>query len=112
MSFKGMDITKNMRLIESLKSDLLLAVSNLYTEMSSENCEDIGDVALDTLSDAIIISYLLSRRLGIEYPAMEKLITSKIRLGLLQEHETERYFGDLSALSRIRSNNPHAGNAS
>mgnify|MGYP000947003088 CR=1 FL=1 len=36
MNFKGMDITKNMRLIESLKSDLLLAVSQLYTEMADE----------------------------------------------------------------------------
>ena len=112
MNFKGIDITKNLRLIESLKSDLLLAVSNLYTEMAAESCEDIRDVALDTLSDNIIISYLLSRRLGLDYPAMEKQITSKIRLGILQEHETEKYFGDLSALSRIRSKNSQTGNAS
>ena len=112
MNFKGMDITKNMRLIESLKSDLLLAVSQLYTEMADENCEDIRDVALDTLSDVIIISYLLSRRLGLDYPAVEKQIVSKIRLGILQEHETEKYFGDLSALSRIRGRNPQAGNVS
>ncbi len=107
-----MDITKNMRLIESLKSDLLLAVSHLFAEMSSETCEDIRDVALDTLSDAIIVSYLLSRRLGLDYAALEKQIASKIRLGLLQEHDTEKYFGDLSALSRIRNHNPQAGNAS
>jgi hypothetical protein len=112
MNLKGMDITKNMRLIESLKSDLLLAVSHLYAEMASETCEDIRDVALDTLSDAIIISYLLSRRLGLDYPAIEKQITSKIRLGLLQEHETEKYFGDLSALSRTRSGASQSGNAS
>ncbi len=112
MNLKGMDIAKNMRLIESLKGELLLAVSNLYAEMASETCEDIRDVALDTLSDTIIISYLLSRRLGLDYPAMEKQITSKIRLGLLQEHETEKYFGDLSALSRARSGSSHSGNAS
>ena len=103
MSFNGMDITKNMKLIESLKSQLLLSVSALYSEMSSETCEDIRSVALDTLSDTIIICYLLSRRLGIDYPTLEKQISSKIRLGLLQEHETEKYFGDLSALSRMRA---------
>lgn len=112
MSFKGMDIAKNIKLIESLKSDLLLAVSHLYAEMTSETCEDIRDVALDNLSDVIIISYLLSRRLGLDYPALEKQIASKIRLGLLQEHETEKYFGDLSALSRIRSIATQAGSAS
>lgn len=111
MGFKGMDIAKNLRLIESLKSDLLLAVSSLYNEMASENCEDIRDVALDTLSDTIIVSYLLSRRLGLDYPAIEKHISSKIRLGILQEHETEKYFGDLSALSRNRNRNSQTGSA-
>ncbi|NLM76159.1 MAG: hypothetical protein GX187_08750 [Clostridiaceae bacterium] len=110
MNFYGMDITKNLKLIESLKGQLLLSVSALYSEMSSETCEDIRPVAIDTLSDIIIISYLLSRRLGIDYPTLEKQISSKIRLGLLEEHETEKYFGDLSALSRFRSH--QAGNAS
>jgi hypothetical protein len=112
MSYRGLDITKNMRLIESLKSELLLAISHLYSEMASDTCENIKEVALDTLSDAIIICYLLSRRLGFDYPILEKRISSKIRLGLLQEHETEKYFGDLSALSRMRSNTYDTGNAS
>lgn len=109
MNFKGFDVTKNMRLVEHLKSDLLLAVSHLFSEMSSDTCEDIREVALDTLSDTIIISYLLARRLGLEYPAVEKQISSKIRLGLIEEHETEKYFGDLSALSKIRSYSSNAG---
>ncbi|MCX7774213.1 MAG: MazG-like family protein [Clostridia bacterium] len=109
MSYKGMDVTKNMRLVERLKSDMLLAVSHLFAEMASDTCEDIRDVALDTLSDTIIISYLLARRLGLEYPAIERQISSKIRLGLLEEHETEKYFGDLSALARTRSYSPNAG---
>lgn len=112
MSNKGLDITKNIRLIEGLKGDLLLAVSQLYNEMASETCENTREVALDTLSDTIIISYLLSRRLGIDYPTMERRISSKIRLGLLQEHETEKYFGDLSALSRIRNSIPQTEDAS
>ena len=112
MNTRGMDITKNIRIIESLKSDLLLSVSHLYNEMASETCENIRDVALDTLSDAIIISYLLSRRLGIDYPVLERQISAKIRLGLLQEHETEKYFGDLSALSRLRNSYSQAGDAS
>lgn len=112
MNIKGMDITKNIRLIESLKSDLLLAVSQLYNEMASESCDNLRDVALDTLSDTIIISYLLARRLGLDYSSIERQISAKIRLGLLQEHETEKYFGDLSALSRIRNNISIAGDAS
>ena len=112
MNIKGMDITKNLRLIESLKGDLLLAVSQLYNEMASESCDNLRDVALDTLSDTIIISYLLARRLGLDYTTVERQISAKIRLGLLQEHETEKYFGDLSALSRMRNTSPIAGDAS
>lgn len=112
MNFKGIDIAKNLRIIDSLKADLLACLSHLYSQMASETCEDLKDVALDTLSDAIIISYLLSRRLGVEYTAIEKQITSKIRLGLLQEHDTEKYFGDLSALSRIRAPQVNSGNVS
>ncbi|NLX65055.1 MAG: hypothetical protein GX022_09840 [Clostridiaceae bacterium] len=112
MNNRGIDITRNIRIIESLKSDLLLSVSHLYNEMASETGENLREVALDTLSDTIIISYLLSRRLGIDYPTLERQISAKIRLGLLQEHETEKYFGDLSALSRIRNHIPQAGDAS
>jgi hypothetical protein len=108
MSFKGTDISRNIRIIESLKSELLSGIASLYSRMADEGCEDIREVALDTLSNTIIISYLLSRRMGLDYPALEKDINYKIRLGLIQGHETEKYFGDLSALSRLR-HSPQAG---
>jgi hypothetical protein len=104
MNIKGMDITKNLRLIESLKADLLLAISQLYSEMSDEKCDDLRGVTLDTLSDSIIICYLLARRMGIDYSLIDRQISTKIRLGLLQEHDAEKYFGDLSALYRTRNN--------
>ena len=107
-----MDITKNIRIIENLKSELLAGIAQLYSRMSADDCEDLKEIALDTLSNTIIISYLLSRRLGLDYTAIEKDIASKIRLGLIQEHETEKYFGDLSALSRLRNAQPSAGNVS
>jgi hypothetical protein len=106
MNVKGFDIAKNMRIIENLKSELLFCVSHLYRQMTSDRCEDIRETALDALSDTIIISYLLSRRLGLEYTALEKEISSKIRLGLVEGHDTEKYFGDISALARLR--NPQA----
>lgn len=99
-----MDITKNLRLIESLKSDLLLAISQLYSAMSDEHCDDLRQVALDTLSDSIIICYLLAKRIGIDFSIIERQVLAKIRLGLLQEHDAEKYFGDLSALYRTRNN--------
>lgn len=104
MNIKGIDITKNIRLIESLKSDLLLAVSQLYSTMTDEKCDDIRGVTLDTLSDSIIICYLLARRMGLDYSTVDRQISAKIRLGILQEHDTEKFFGDLSELSRTKNN--------
>lgn len=103
MSIKGLDITKNIRLIENLKSELLGCIAHLYSQMASDRCEDIREVALDTLTDVIIISYLLSRRMGLDYAVLEREIASKIRLGLVEGHDTEKYFGDLSALSRLKA---------
>jgi hypothetical protein len=80
--------------------------------MADEDCEDLKEIALDTLSNTIIISYLLSRRIGLDYTALEKDISAKIRLGLIQEHDTEKYFGDLSALSRLRSAQTSTGSVS
>ncbi len=104
MNIKGMDITKNLRLIESLKADLLLAISQLYSEMSDEKCDDLRGVTLDTLSYSKIICFLVARRMGIDYSLSDRQFSTKIRLGLLQEHDAEKYFGDLSALYRTRNN--------
>ena len=91
-------------------SELLNSVA-ISSRLADDYCDNIKETALDTLSNVIIISYLLSRRLGLDYPMLEKEISSKIRLGLIQEHETEKYFGDLSALSHVL-NRPSADNAS
>lgn len=112
MNFKGLDVTKNIRVIENLKSELLSCIAHLYSRMAADDCDDLKEVALDTLSNTIIIGYLLSRRLGLDYAALEKDITAKIRLGLIQEHETEKYFGDLTALSRLRNSQSSAGSVS
>ncbi|NLW01931.1 MAG: hypothetical protein GX027_01535 [Clostridiaceae bacterium] len=111
MSFNSMDITRNTRIIENLKSELLNSVAHLYSRLADDYCDNIKETALDTLSNVIIISYLLSRRLGLDYPMLEKDISAKIRLGLVQEHETEKYFGDLSALSHFRNRKASSGNA-
>lgn len=104
MNIKGMDITKNIRIVERLKSDLLRAVSQLYGAMTDEACEDLRGIALDTLSDSIIVCYLLGRRLGLDYSTIDRQVSTKIRLGLIQGHDSEKFFGDLSALSRVRNN--------
>ena len=65
--------------------------------------EDTREVAAENLSDMIVIAYLLGKRLGVDYCVMDRHISKKIRLGLINDNEIEKYFGDLSELSRMRS---------
>lgn len=99
----GFDVTRNLRIIENLKSELLEDISTLYRHLADPVLEDTREVAADSLSNMIVISYLLGKRLGVEYPMMDRYISKKIRLGLINENEIERYFGDLSELARMRS---------
>lgn len=99
----SLDVTRNLRIIENLKSELLEGIAALYRHLADPVLEDTRDVAADTLSEMIVISYLLGKRLGVDYSTMDRHISKKIRLGLINENEIEKYFGDLSELARVRS---------
>lgn len=91
------DIIKNMRTIEWLKAELLGSVSSLYRtfadteENTKENIEDV-------LSKIVLETFLLGKRVGIEYDDIMLGLRENIRLNLLEEHKIEKWYGDLSSL--------------
>lgn len=92
------DITKNIRVIEFLKSELLTTVASLYQNLLKGT--KVGqDVIQDILANLVLVTYLLGKRLGISYSLIDSRILEKIRIGMLEEHETEKWYGDLSDLS-------------
>lgn len=97
---KDIDITRNIKMIEWLKSELLTDLANLYKTLVNGLKEDIHDSISETLSNIILIAYLLGRRLGISYNAIEMKVESKVKLGLIEEHDVEKYYGDLSELAK------------
>ncbi|MCR4435155.1 MAG: MazG-like family protein [Clostridiales bacterium] len=97
---KEIDITRNIRLIEWLKSELLRDVANLFQSLANGMKEEIHDSAADTLANIILISYLIGRRLGLGYTAIEMKIENKVKLGLVENHDVEKHYGDLSELSK------------
>lgn len=97
---KEIDITRNIKLIEWLKSELLTDFANLFKVLVNGMREEVHDTAADILSNIILIAYLLGRRLGISFNSIEMKIHNKIKLGLVENHDVERYYGDLSELSR------------
>ena len=97
---KEIDITRNIKIIEWLKSELLTDVANLFKVLVNGVKEEIHDSIAETISNIILICYLLGRRLGISYNAIEMKIENKVKLGLVENHDVEKYYGDLSELSR------------
>ena len=90
MNNKDIDIVKNMKTVEWLKSELLTNIAYLHRifidseENSKENIED-------TISDIIMESYVLAKRLGISFRDLDITLKENIRLNLIEEHKIERW---------------------
>ncbi len=98
MQNQDTDITRNIRVIEFLKSELLTTVAALYQNLLKGT--KVGqDMILDILANLVLVTYLLGKRLGIAYSLIDSKIMEKIRIGMIEEHETEKWYGDLSDLN-------------
>lgn len=91
------DITGNIKFIEWLKAELLGSVTALYRVLL-KGTKASQDTILECLSGVIIITYLLARRLGMDYSAIDMKVQNKLKLGILEEDEIEKAHGDLSRL--------------
>ncbi|MDN5276294.1 MAG: hypothetical protein PWR01_259 [Clostridiales bacterium] len=94
---RELDIAKNVKIIEWLKSEILLSIAELFRMLAS-SARVSSDSLADCLASIIVASYLLGKRLGIHFGVIEQKIANKIRLGILEEHEIEKDYGDLSEL--------------
>lgn len=91
------DIIKNMKTVEWLKSQLLNNIAYLHSILVN-NEEDTRENLEDVLSNIILESYVLGKRLGIEYEDLDLALGENIKLNLIEKHKIERWYGDLSAL--------------
>lgn len=92
-----MDIIKNLRTIEWLKSEMLTSVANLY-EILVKGEDDMREEVENLTSNIILLSYLLGKRLGLNYENINSSLQDKIKLNLIENHKIEKWYGDLSEL--------------
>lgn len=97
---REIDITRNIKMIEWLKSELLTDIANLFKILVNGMKQEVHESIADTLSNIILISYLLGKRLGLSYNSIEMKVENKIKLGLIEDHDVEKYYGDLSELAK------------
>ena len=94
---KDIDIIKNMKTIEWLKSEVLGNIADLHKNLVN-NEESTKEDLVDSISNVIMETYILAKRLGINYKEVDRNIEESIKLNLIKEHKIERWYGDLSQL--------------
>jgi hypothetical protein len=91
---KDMDIAKNIRMIEFLKTELLDSVSALFRAFLKGN----EGILLDTLSNIMVMIYVLARRCGIQPQDLDRSVSNKVDRSIELGHQAEEWYGDLSSL--------------
>jgi adenosyl cobinamide kinase/adenosyl cobinamide phosphate guanylyltransferase len=90
------DIARNVRMLEWLRAELVGSVAGLLKTMIKGGEEAL----LDCLAGIIITTYLLGKRIGINFSRIDQKMESKIKLSIEENHEIENWYGDLTALSQ------------
>jgi len=91
------DLAGSIKVIEWLKTELLGSVTLLYRVLL-KGSRASQDAITECIADVVILAYLLSKRLGIEFSAVDLKVQNKLKLGILEEDEIEKNYGDLSKL--------------
>jgi small basic protein len=97
MNNENIDIFSNMRVIESYKSYLLSAVADLFSTMTKGGKAGMDEI-VDELADITMLSYLLGKRLGVNYAAIDDKMLKKLKLGVVEENNIEKEYQDYSKL--------------
>ena len=94
---KSSDITKNVKIIEWIKNEILISISNLFN-LLFKGVKPIDNGLQNAIANIIMLSYLLGKRLGISFDEIDYTIKEKAKEGIKEEHSIETWFGDLSKL--------------
>ncbi|MEF9935321.1 MAG: MazG-like family protein [Clostridium sp.] len=99
MNKESFDIIGNMNTIDSYKTCLVGFVADLFSTMhKSRGNTAYNDEIIDEIADIIICSYLISKRISISYDKIDKRIMDKLKVGLLEDNESERREHDYASL--------------
>ncbi len=95
-----MNIANNLKAIDSIKSEILSEVANLYKLLADyDELADYGSVE-SSLSTIVAMNYILGRHLGISYQTLDTNIGELLQMAQENGHSLETEFGDMSELGR------------
>ncbi len=94
---RGLEVTRNIKIIEWLKTEILNSIAMLY-DLMLKGARSTDEMVQDVLANIIMVTYLLGKRLGLNFSDIDKKIKEKIRMAIAEEHKVEKWYGDLSSL--------------
>ncbi len=90
------EILRKLRLIEGLKADLISSMGELFQAMAKNSEQAIRE----GLAAVVMACYVLGRRLGVDFAALDEAVMAKVQQKIKQEPEIEQWFGDYSDYQR------------
>lgn len=100
---KGSEVTRNVKIIEWMKTEMLMSIGDLFN-LLFKGVRPLDETLQDTLANIIMITYLLAKRLGINFKEIDYKVREKIKIGIDEDHSVERWYGDLSNLKKHMDN--------
>lgn len=73
-----LNVFGNVRQIDNCKADLVLAVGKLYKDLSAD--EIIIEEVNEDISELIVLSYALGKKLGLDQDEISNKVIKKLRL--------------------------------
>ncbi len=98
MTQDDFSVARNARAVDWLKGEMAGSMGQLFRHMVSGR----GDSSVELLSDMVMTSYILARRLGISFEDLDASVSERLGANVRRDHQLERWFGDLSALDAYR----------
>ncbi len=94
MSFsnKESSLAQSLHIVENVRNRLLLILARMFQSLSGGKDE----LVKEDLSEIILNSYILGKRLGVTYQGMDEALLKKAREYVSQKEEVEEYFGDIT----------------
>jgi hypothetical protein len=100
---KNSEVSKNVKIIEWMKTEILLSVSDLFN-LLFKGIRPLDEAISDTLANIIMMTYLLAKRMGLTFTEVDSKVKEKIKIGIEEDHSVERWYGDLTNLDKHLDN--------
>ncbi len=95
-----MEISTNIKAIDTIKSEILSEVAALYRALA--DYDEVGEYenVSNSIATIIAMDYILARRLGLTYKGIDGKIKDLLSIAEENGHELEVAFSDMSELKK------------